>query len=317
MARTQSQSEKLDDAARAGWLYYVAGNTQDEIARTFGVSRQSAQRLVSLAMSENLIKVRLDHPLARCMTLAAKLEAKYGLQLCEVVPSDPSAPYATIGVAQAAAAQLEKILKSETAKILAFGTGRSLRACVEELEPQDCPQHVLVSLLGNIMMDGSATAYNIITRLAEKVNARHFPMPIPPVARTVEEREMYSKQESVANIMSIVSRADATFVGIGDMSKKCPMHVDGFITHDEMRALISAGAVGEITSWCFDQNGKLIVGLVNERVTDASLKIDNPNLVCGIAAGKEKVTAISAAMRGKLINGLITNEATAEKILLV
>ena len=66
-------SARLDDAARAGWLYYVAGNTQDEIAKKLGVSRQSAQRLVSLAISERLIKVRLDHPIARCMELASLL----------------------------------------------------------------------------------------------------------------------------------------------------------------------------------------------------------------------------------------------------
>ena len=58
---------KLDDAARAGWLYYVAGNTQDEIARKMGISRQSAQRLVAIAVSEKLVKVRIDHPIAECM----------------------------------------------------------------------------------------------------------------------------------------------------------------------------------------------------------------------------------------------------------
>lgn len=28
-----NQKNRLDDAARAGWLYYVAQNTQDEISR--------------------------------------------------------------------------------------------------------------------------------------------------------------------------------------------------------------------------------------------------------------------------------------------
>ena len=72
---------RLDEAARAGWLYYVAGNTQDEIARKLGISRQAAQRLVSLAISERLIKVRLDHPIARCMELAAALKLRYDLQV--------------------------------------------------------------------------------------------------------------------------------------------------------------------------------------------------------------------------------------------
>ena len=74
--RQESGSRRLDDAARAGWLYYVAGNTQDQIAAKLGVSRQTAQRLVSLAVSEGLIKVRVDHPIANCLDLAAKLQRR-------------------------------------------------------------------------------------------------------------------------------------------------------------------------------------------------------------------------------------------------
>ncbi|TIV09269.1 MAG: MarR family transcriptional regulator, partial [Mesorhizobium sp.] len=68
--RQEPGSTRLDEAARAGWLYYVAGNTQDQIAAKLGISRQTAQRLVSLAMSEGLIKVRVDHPIANCLDLA-------------------------------------------------------------------------------------------------------------------------------------------------------------------------------------------------------------------------------------------------------
>ena len=76
-ARSNGGGNRLDDAARAGWLYFVAGNTQEEIARKLGVSRQSAQRLVSLAVSEKLIKFRLDHPIARCMELSAQLSHRF------------------------------------------------------------------------------------------------------------------------------------------------------------------------------------------------------------------------------------------------
>ena len=103
-ARTNGGGNRLDDAARAGWLYYVAGNTQEEIARKLGVSRQSAQRLVSLAVSEKLIKFRLDHPIARCMELSRQLSQRFGLQSCEIVPSDPGARESITGVAIATAA---------------------------------------------------------------------------------------------------------------------------------------------------------------------------------------------------------------------
>ena len=34
------KGDKYDLAARAGWLYYVAGYNQEEIANEFGISRQ-------------------------------------------------------------------------------------------------------------------------------------------------------------------------------------------------------------------------------------------------------------------------------------
>ncbi|MEP4270603.1 MAG: sugar-binding domain-containing protein, partial [Roseibium sp.] len=160
--KNPAEATRLDDAARAGWLYYVAGNTQDEIARKLGVSRQSAQRLVSLAVSERLVKVRLDHPIAHCMELSSRVSDRFGLQSCEVVPSDPDAPSSPIGIAQAAAAEMERHFSSRQPRIIAFGTGRTLRACVDQLPAMDCPQHRIVSLLGNMMSDGSASAYNVI-----------------------------------------------------------------------------------------------------------------------------------------------------------
>ena len=149
MAKTpELESNRLDDAARAGWLYYIAGNTQDEIASKLGVSRQTAQRLVSLAVSRRLIKVRLDHPIAHCLQLSQRLTDKYGLELCEVVPADPASQSVVLGVAEATAAELERRLESQHPIVIALGSGRTLRAAADQRPPMDCPQHKVVSLTG-------------------------------------------------------------------------------------------------------------------------------------------------------------------------
>ena len=41
MAASESEKSRLDEAARAGWLYFIAGHTQDEIAKKLQVSRAS------------------------------------------------------------------------------------------------------------------------------------------------------------------------------------------------------------------------------------------------------------------------------------
>src|SRR5580658_2551570 len=102
LRRGEADARRLDDAARAGWLYYVASNTQEEIAAKLGVSRQSAQRLVSIAVSAGLVKVRLDHPIAHCLDLGRDLTSRYGLTFIEVVPTDPGSASSTLGIAEAA-----------------------------------------------------------------------------------------------------------------------------------------------------------------------------------------------------------------------
>src|SRR3981081_1717215 len=101
MAASDNEKSRLDEAARAGWLYFIAGHTQDEIAKMLQVSRASAQRLVSLCLAERLIPFRLEHPIAACMELAARLRDQFHLACCEVVPTDPATPLAATGTADA------------------------------------------------------------------------------------------------------------------------------------------------------------------------------------------------------------------------
>ncbi|MEQ3642136.1 MAG: sugar-binding transcriptional regulator [Paracoccus sp. (in: a-proteobacteria)] len=309
------ETTRLDDAARAGWLYYVAGNTQDEIARKLGVSRQTAQRLVAMALAERLVKVRLDHPIGRCMDLARALQDRFGLLTAEVAPSDPEAPDLLAGIAIAAAAHLERVLKSPERRIVSLGTGRNLRAMVEQLPRMTCPQHVVVSRLGNMMEDGSATPYNATIRLAERIGAPHFPYPLPVLARDAAELAAMQGQQAARNTIDLCARADLSLVGIGQMDMTAPLHVDGFLSEAEMAQLARAGAVGEITSWVYDARGRVIDCDFNRRVASAPLPCGSDRPVIAVASGQAKLPAIRAAMVGGLINGLITSEATAERLL--
>lgn len=313
--RPETSGNRLDDAARAGWLYYVAGNNQEEIARKLGVSRQTAQRLVSLSVSEGLIKVRLDHPIGRCMELAERLRTRYALDFVEVVPSDPGSSSTVLGLAQAAAAEIERRLRDEKPIIMAIGTGRTLKAAIEQLPPMEALQHKIVSLTGNIAPDGSASFYNVIFSMADAVKARSFPMPLPVIASSASEREMLLSQPMVRENLALAARADVTFVGIGALDNDAPLYLDGFISEAELKALQKAGAVGEIVGWAFDAQGKLIEGLTNDRVASAPLPSRETSLVVAIAMGEKKLPGIRAALNRRLVNGLLTDERTAEGLL--
>jgi DNA-binding transcriptional regulator LsrR (DeoR family) len=308
-------SGRLDDAARAGWLYYVAGNTQDQIASKLGVSRQSAQRLVSLAVSEGLVKVRIDHPIAHCLDAAERLRRRFALDFVEVVPSDPTSTSTVLGVAEATASQIERRLAAPEPMVMAIGTGRTLKAAIERLPAMECPQHKVVSLTGNIAPDGSAAFYNVVFTMADKVKARAFPMPLPVIASSPDEREMLHSQPMIRSTLALAETAAVTFVGIGDLGADAPLFEDGFISAEELKALQKAGAVGEIVGWVFDRDGRMVEGITNDRVASAAIPSRERSLVVAGAMGERKVPAILAAVTRRLVNGLITDERTAASLL--
>jgi len=315
MAATDSDKSRLDDAARAGWLYFIAGHTQDEIAKMLQVSRASAQRLVSLCLAERLITFRLEHPIAACMELAARLKERFRLSHCEVVPTDPAAPLSTAGIAERSANILETTLRSETPVIVALGTGRAVRAAVERVTPIERPNHQIVSLVGNISADGSASFFDTVGRLADRTGARHYPMPLPFLMSSEDERNRMVRIDPIAKVKAVAAKADLRLIGIGQMDQKAQVHVDGFVTRDELFEMMRLGAIGEITGWAYDAKGKLIKGGTNRRLTSIPPQAPAETATIAAAIGSAKVPAIKAALAGRLINGLITDEATARAIL--
>src|ERR1700761_1317322 len=315
MASTEGDKSRLDDAARAGWLYFLAGHTQDEIARMLQGSRASAQRLVSLCLAERLITFRLEHPIAACMELASKLKERFGLSNCEVVPFDPAAPLSTAGIAERCATLLETTLRPAPPVVVALGTGRAVRSAVERFSPVDRPFHQIVSLVGNISADGSASFFDTVGRLADRTGARHYPMPLPFLMSSEDERNRMVRIEPIAKVKAIAANADLRLVGIGQMDQKAQIHIDGFVTREELFEMMRLGAVGEVTGWAFDAKGRLIKGGTNRRLTSIPPQVPAKATTIAAAIGPAKVPAIRAALAGRLINGLITDESTARAIL--
>lgn len=313
--RARRQDRKLDLAARAAWLYYIAHNTQDEIAEKLNVSRQAVQRLVSLAVSEKLIKFRLDHPLAATMALAEALRARFGLGYVRVEPADPAHDNPIPGIAIGAAEYLGTFLAQRSPLVLAFATGRTLRALVEEVPAMSCPQHKMVSLVGAVSREGLASPFEVVMRLAERTGAQCFPMPTPVIASSVEERLLLQTQHSFGVIRSLAASAAVAFVGISQITWQSPLHREHFVTDAELGDLIERGAVGEIAGWVFDVQGRLLAGGSNERNAALPLAELAQARIVGVGGGPEKVPAIRAALRGGLLGGLITDEATAAALL--
>src|SRR5258706_13546889 len=168
------------------------------------------------------------------MELAARLKDLFHLVYCEVVPTDPAAPLAAAGIAQRAASILEYTLRAEKPTIVALGTGRAVRAAVERVSPIDCPNHQIVSLVGNNSADGSASCFDTVGRLADRTRARHYPMPLPFLMSSPGERAQMLKIDPIAKVRAVAAKADLRLVGIGPMDQRPQLHINGFVSREEL-----------------------------------------------------------------------------------
>ena len=315
MSRADTEPSLQDEAARAGWLYYVGGMTQDQIATELGVSRQRAQRLVSRAMAEGLIHVRLDHKIGACLALEAALTRRFGLKLCRVAPGLGAGGDTNRAIGPTAASVLESFLRKPEPLIVALGTGRALRAMVDELTPLEAEHHRIVSLIGNIAPDGSASYFDVIMRISDKIRAPHYPMPVPVISDTPAERELFHRLRAVRNVFALARAADVCFVGVGQMGNDAPLLKDGFVTPEQLQEMQRKGATGEVAGWVFDSAGRYIDVGISDRTGGVRIEPQSAAPVIAIAAGVNKVAAIRAALCGRIINGLVTDETTATALL--
>ncbi|GAB5100892.1 MULTISPECIES: sugar-binding transcriptional regulator [unclassified Caballeronia] len=309
-------NEKLDLATRAAWLYYVAGNTQNEIAEKLQISRPVAQRLVAFAVEKNLIRVRVDHQIADCLSLAKQLSDRYGLAMCEVVPIDgDSNEQVDRKLAVAGAQVMERYLVDEKPLVVSISSGRTLKAVVAQIGQLERPQHRLVSLVGAIAHDGSSNRYDVAQQLSEKTGGKHFMLPAPLMADSEAERAQWCNHRLYRIVDALAQKADVAFVGIGNVGINCPLHEDGFISNAEVHELMKAGAVAELLGLPIDANGARVDSKTGARAT--SLRIDSPpkRPTIGFAGGERKRAALVAALKGKWLSGLVTDELCARAAL--
>jgi len=309
-------SEDHDLCVRAAWLHYGAGLTQSEVAKRLGVPSLKAHRLIAKANREGLVRISIEGDIAECVRLEDKMSARFGLQFCEVSPNlddrPPPLPLQTLSLAGSRFLRLA--FENGEDRIIGFGHGRTLAACVNNLPKMITRGLKLVSLLGGLTRRYSATPFDVIHRLAERTGAEAYVLPLPFYANSVEDRRVFLEQRGVSEIMNLGVRATLRVVGIGTMESDASILSTGMIERDEFEAALRAGGAGEILGHIFSLDGKLIENDISARTLSMSAADIGREKTVAIAGGRTKVNAIKAVLASGLIHGIIIDERTAKAL---
>ena len=299
--------------------YYKDDLTQKEIAKRLGLSRIKVSRLLRQAREERIVQITVTPPGDSHADLERDLEARYGLDEAAIVSppaDDKHAIIRTLG--PAAAACLARTLQGT--EVLNLTWGRTLLSTVDAAPARNWPDMRVVQALGGLgQPEAEIHGADLVQRLAQTFGARSRVLPAPGIVPSKLVRDALLTDAQISDTLALAARASVALVGIGVAAAPDSVvrQAGTILTDEEIKELQARGAVGDIALRFFDAQGRAIQHEINDRVVGLDLdQIRRIPRVIAVAGGAEKTEAVRAALRGKLVNVLVTDEPTAKRLLM-
>ncbi|MDE3075153.1 MAG: winged helix-turn-helix transcriptional regulator [Chloroflexota bacterium] len=305
---------------RVAQLYYLQDLNQEEIARRCNVSRSKVSRLLKEARDSGIVEIVIHPPAAFSLELERQLEAEFSLQEAVVVNGGVVVGNDVLGVvASAAADYLQRVLKP--GDVLGVSAGQTIARIVQAL-PVRAYDNVSVVQVGSVgVRVGAPVAYSgreLASQLARKLGCldRLTTFPVPSVFDSQAIRDAILADTGVKQALAQLENCTIALVGIGAFEPLSGIAGSLGITPDEMGELRAQGAAGEICTRFYDIHGiPCRTSLVKRHVGIDLEHLRSTPLVIGAACGSAKLAAILGALHGHYVKVLITDDATAIKLL--
>jgi DNA-binding transcriptional regulator LsrR (DeoR family) len=303
-------------------FYYDQELTQSEISKRLRLSRQKVQRLLKQAKDQGIVQFTIRPVIGAFPELEKKLENHYGLQEAVVIETtnfeDQFVVAREVGVG--AADYLMRVVQPQDSIVISWGG--SLLGMVNALygnsQRSDLDGIKVIQGLGGLGDPNKEVhAADLTRRLAQVFGGEAILLPTPAVAGTREARDTYFEDPFVSQILEQAQSANLAVMGIGAPRMDSILMREGkIVTVKDLESLQNNGAVGDINLRFFDENGKIVQSNFDQRVIGLTLdEIQGIERVVGVAGGAAKVSAIRGALAGKLVDVLVTDQVTAQRIL--
>jgi DNA-binding transcriptional regulator LsrR (DeoR family) len=305
--------------AKVAYLYHKRQFKQSEIAQQLDLSQATVSRILKRAEEEEIVRITVNIPRGVYLRLEDELCSKYGLKEAIVVHCEDESDEAVIDhIGSAAAYYIESTIgRKEVIGLSSWSS--TLLAMVNAMHPlPKASEAKVVQMLGG-MGNPSAAIYaaRLTERFADLVQGEAIYLPAPGVASSPDVRAELMADPYIRKALELFEHITLAIVGIGSIepSKLLASSGNVFSAH-ELHALQEVGAVGDICLRFFDDSGMTVNLPLDKRVVSIRLEqMQQAKRIVGLAGGRRKLNPIRAALNGKLINILITDNKTASALL--
>ncbi|RYB93441.1 MarR family transcriptional regulator [Nocardioides oleivorans] len=303
----------------AARLYYQQDRSQAEIAATLGTSRSNVSRMLTEAQRQGIVEIRINDPEGRVHELEDELRTTFGLSEVRVAHTRnvPGLRVEDAVGTQAARLLLDELKDSMT---VAMSWGHALQSMVYATTADHEHHRVtLVQLVGGLSsISNEISGQELVRELAVRLGAEYRFLHAPATLESSTSRDALLAEPSITDALDDAKSADIAFIGVGtpthgsssailDSLSLSPAERDEFWSHEP---------VGDVAARYYNAQGTPIRGGVDDRVLGISLEdlLEIPNVV-GVASGRAKAPGVLGALRGRIIDSLVCDEALARSVL--
>lgn len=294
--------------------FYVDGQSQIAIARSVGMDPSTVSRYLKRARDEGIVHVQIRRPLRTDEELERDLAATFRLKRAVIAAvggdRDPTTATAT-AAAEYVSSQLSNRMR------LGLSWGRMLSAVIHAMTPGSVAELEIALLHGGVGSAGAGIQGHELARYLSSLHSgsRVHYLHAPLLVDSPDIKEAMLRDGSIKAALDAAAKVELAVVGIGALDEGAPLVRYGHISARDRRALLAAGAVGDVATRFFTPTGEPVHVLDDRLLAIERERLRRVPLLIAVASGAYKRDAILGALRTGCIDVLATDDVTAREVL--
>lgn len=299
-------------------LYYQKGLSKLEISKKLKISRFIITRLLKEALEDGSVRIIINEPSVSYLELENKMEEKFGIYRAVIVETGYNYDETRRNIGKAAAQCLVEMVSDNDVLGIAWGT--TIYEMLNYLQPSVDKKNVrVVQMTGGLsQVSIDYDSVRISRQLAEIFKAKSYQMYAPAIFDNEETRELMLSESRIKETLDMFREINIAITGIGSVfpEPSTMLYKEGFIRKDDFEEIMKDRPVGNMNAYFFNKDGQQCKSPLNNRTLDMDIfQFRKIRYVMGVAGGKFKTDAILGALRGKIINIIVTDAETARAVI--
>ena len=309
------QNYSDDYLTAAARMCYIDKIPQQEVAKLLNISQAKVSRLLTLARKRGIVQISVKEYQPRNLELENALLKKFKLQNVIVVKLLNNTKGMDLAKEVGYFGSKFLLEKFKLGMKVGLAGGRTIMNVINSLPEDKIPAMQVVQLMGNVLPSPAPSDASELGRKLAGKNGSFMALNAPVFVKDAAFKQHLLEHEHIKSVIDFHSQTDIALVGVGTPQNSIYTSHNA-ISKNDTEKLLAEGVCAEICGHFFDKDGNECQTAFKDRVI--SISIDDLKKipeVFAVVSGADRVEAVRAVLKGKLVNSLLIDQNIAEKLL--